>query len=165
MKTYRFDFGKKFIFGFIGLIILAIAGIALTLWRFFSAPAYDTFSVLKLVLPLLISFLILAIVISIMAYSVYQIDDEKLYTKFGFLTSSWNLSDIVSATLDISTEKLTVEFADKAFMVISVKQEWQNDFIQNLIEKCPSIEYKLVESKKKDDDDTDNDDNTKTKKQ
>ena len=85
---------------------------------------------------------------------LYSIDEKTLKTSFGIIKSKYKLENIESVLLDRTTDKLSIHFSDENFIVIVVKNEWREDFVDALLKANPKIEFtiKSKENDKKDED-------------
>lgn len=113
-------------------------------------PVYP---ILQYVLMFFVTIVLFALLLSILLFSCYIVDGKTFKTKFGFITSKYDVEKIYEVTLDRKTNKLTVTFENGEFIVIVVKQEWYNDFIDAVLKANPKIEYSInsLENDKKDD--------------
>ena len=90
----------------------------------------------------------IVIVISILVRARYLVDEKSLTTQFGFIKSSYSISEFTSLTVDMQTNKLIV-YQGENFFVVGVKPEWRDDLINAILEVKPQIEidYTLTENK------------------
>ncbi|MDE7076587.1 MAG: hypothetical protein K2O62_04625, partial [Clostridia bacterium] len=57
------------------------------------------------------------------------------------IVSKYDVEKIKEVVLDRKTNKLTVHFESGEFIVVVVKQEWYESFIDAVLEANPKIEY------------------------
>lgn len=103
--------------------------------------ADPVYPIMQYVLMFFVTVVLFALLLSIMLRSAYVIDGKTFKTRFGFITSKYDVEKIDGITLDRKTNKLTVSFSSGEFIVIVVKQEWYDEFINALLEVNPKIEY------------------------
>lgn len=103
--------------------------------------ADPVYPIMQYVLMFFVTVVLFALLLSIMLRSAYVIDGKTFKTRFGFITSRYDVEKIDGITLDRKTSKLTVSFSSGEFIVIVVKQEWYDEFINALLEVNPKIEY------------------------
>ena len=75
--------------------------------------------------------------------SYYSIDGKTLKSSFGIIKSKYDIGTIETVTLDRTTDKLTVSFNNGSFIVIVVKEEWYDDFIDAICKANDKIEYSI----------------------
>ena len=91
-----------------------------------------------------VTVVLFAILLSLLICSYYAVDKEHIKTKFGFITSKYEIKDVDVITLDRNTNKLTVTFKNESFIVIVVKEQWYDDFVQAILDAKPAIEYSII---------------------
>ena len=89
---------------------------------------------------------------SLLLSSYYAIDGTTFKTSFGIIKSKYEVNKIQSIILDRTTGKLSVYFDENTFIVIVVKEEWYEDFIDELLKANPKIEYSVKSKENKPDD-------------
>jgi len=147
MKIYKYKFSRTMKVLMIAALVLCAAGFAVNLTFLIKdgiSVSQPVYAVLRYALMFFVTIALAAIIISIMASSAYIIDGKTFKTKFGFIVSKYDVDKIDSVVLDRKSGKLTVTFENDEFIVIVVKQEWYNDFIENLIKANTDIEYSIV---------------------
>lgn len=153
MKTYKYKFTKMMtVFIFAG-IALSVAAFAVNTYFVFTegieSAANVFYPILRYVLMYFVSVAAFVILLSLILSSHYQISEKKFKTSFGIIKSTYDIEKIESVVLDRKTKKLSVYFADKNFIVIVVKEEWYQDFIDELLNANNKIEY-TINSKEND---------------
>lgn len=91
----------------------------------------------------LIPIVLLIILISLLISSYYSVDGNVLKTSFGIIKSKYDISEITSIILDRTTNKLAVYFKNNNYIVIVVKDEWYDEFIDTLCAANGKIEFSI----------------------
>lgn len=156
MKAFKYKFTRlTYIFIALG-IALSAAGIAINIYLVSTADlgsaANIVYPVIQYTLMFLIPLVLLIILISLLISSYYTVDGKLLKTSFGIIKSKYDIESIEAILLDRNTEKLTVYFKNKNFMVIVVKEEWYDEFIEALCAANPKIEFSINSKESKNDD-------------
>lgn len=153
MKTYKYKF-TKLITAFIWVgIALSVAAFALNTYFVIAdgtgSAANALYPILRYVLMYFVSGAAFVLLISLIFSSYYAISGTKFKTSFGIIKSNYDIGKIESVVLDRKTKKLSVYFNDENFIVIVVKEEWYEDFIEELLKANNKIEY-TINSKEND---------------
>ncbi len=126
-------------------IVLSIAGFTVNLAFLIkdgiSKAADPVYPILQYSIMFFVTIALFVLLVSILSCSSYIIDGKTFKTKFGFITSKYDAEKITVITLDRKTEKLTVTFENGEFIVIVVRQDWYEQFIDELLKANPKIEY------------------------
>ncbi|MCD8373475.1 MAG: PH domain-containing protein, partial [Clostridia bacterium] len=126
-------------------LALCVAGFCLNLYNVIavglSQSAVQSLTIIRYVLMFFVTVALFVILISLLAHSNYTIKDKEFCTNFGFIKSKYNIDDIKEISLDRKTSKLCVTFKNENYMMIVVKPEWYESFIDALMEANPEIEY------------------------
>lgn len=159
MKVFKYKFTRlTTAFIYIG-IALCIIGLGINLYSVIvsdiASEPYPVYPIIRYVLLFLIPVVLLVILISLLVSSYYSIDGNVLKTSFGIIKSKYNTADITSVVLDRTTNKLSVFFKNNSFIVIVVKEDWYDEFINELCKANMNIEYS-IKSKENDGDGKDN---------
>ena len=93
---------------------------------------------------------------SLLFSSYYSIDGQTFKTSFGIIKSKYDVKKIDSIVLDRETNKLSVFFNEHTFIVIAVKEEWYEEFINELLKANNKIEYTINSKENKPDDENKN---------
>lgn len=154
MKKFKYKFTKLITALIYAGIALSVAGFGINLYYSIATgikgAADPVYPILQYTLMFLVTISLTAILISVLADSCYIIDGKVFKTKFGFIVSKYDVEKIESIVDDKKTGKLTVTFDDGQYMVIVVKQEWYNDFIEALLAANKKIEYSIISLDKTD---------------
>ncbi|MDE6690947.1 MAG: hypothetical protein K2K04_03165 [Clostridia bacterium] len=147
MKTFKYKFTRLLKALMIVGMVLCAVGFGINLFycitngaRHAADPVYP---IMQYVLMFFVTVVLFVLLLSIMVRSAYVIDGKVFKTRFGFIVSKYDVEKIENITLDRKTDKLTVTFTNKEFMVIVVKQEWYEEFITSLLLANPKIEYTI----------------------
>lgn len=103
--------------------------------------ADPVYPIMQYILMFFVTVVLFVLLLSIFLFSAYIIDGKTFKTRFGFITSKYDAEKIENITLDRKTDKLTVTFTGGEFIVIVVKQDWYDEFINSLLKANPKIEY------------------------
>lgn len=156
MKMFKFKFSKlTTVFIYVG-IILAVASFGVTLYNVIKADYIYSdkavYSIIGYVAMFIVSVLLLVILISLLLSSYYSVGGDEFKTSFGIIKSKFKISDIEKVMLDRSSDKLAVYFKNNSFIMVVVKPEWYEDFVNELLKCNPQIEY-IINSVKNSPDD------------
>ncbi len=145
MKVFKFKFSKLTTAFIFAGILLAVAAFSLTLYNVIKADyLYSNkaiYSIIGFVAMFIVSVALLIILISLLASSYYAVGGDELKTSFGIIKSKFKISEIDKVILDRATEKLAVYFKNETFVMIVVKPEWYEEFVNELLKCNPQIEY------------------------
>ena len=125
-----------------------------------ASAANPVYPIIQYTLMFLVPAVLLVILISLLLSSYYAIDGNTLKTSFGIIKSKYDISTIDTILLDRNTNKLTVYFKNNNFVVIVVKEDWYDEFIDALCKTNKNIEFSI----KSKEPDNKNDKNDKKKK-
>ena len=156
MKTFRYKCRGLTFWLIIAGMVLCAAGFALNLYqciRYGIASAADpVYPIIQYTTMFIVTVALFAILLSVLIFSAYIVDDKYFRTRFGFIVSKYDVKKIECITLDRKTNKLAVTFDDDNYIVVVVKEEWYEDFVQALLKVNPAIEYEIksLENDKKD---------------
>ena len=147
MKTFKYKFTTTtLVFIYLGLA-LAAAGIALNTFNIFNERVWlysnNSLDIIRYVLVYFVSIALAVILISLLVSSYYSIDEKKFKTSFGIIKSSYDVKTIRLIHLDRATDKLSVYFEEDKYLVVVVKKEWHNEFIDTLLKYNPEIEFSI----------------------
>ena len=156
MKKFNYRFTKlTLIFIYIG-IALCVVGMGINVLTIatsdIASEANPVYRIIQYVLMFLIPVVLLIILISLLTSSYYAIDGKTLKKSFGIKKSKYDIGKIETVLLDRTTNKLSVYFNDKVFIVIVVKEDWYDEFIDALCSANRNIEFSINSKEKPDDD-------------
>lgn len=162
MKVFKYKFARlTYIFIYVGIAV-CIAGIGLNILSVITSDiassANIVYPIIQHTLMFLIPVVLLVILVSILFSSYYSIDGKTLKTSFGIIKSKYDIGNIETVLLDRTTNKLSVYFKDGSFIVIVVKEDWYNEFIDAICKANRNIEFSI---KSKESTGGDTDDKTK----
>lgn len=141
MRTFRFKFSKTIILLQIAAMILAAAAIVYTAYRMATVGFGSASLIIQYVLLLLFGVLALVIFSAMLIRSVYVVGKKEIVLRFGLIKTVYKIKDIESIRLFSKTNKLVLYFKNEKYTVISVKPEWFNDFIREVLSHNLNIRY------------------------
>ena len=141
MRTFRFRFSKLIILLQIAAMVLAAAAIAYTVYRMITLGFGDASLIIQYVLLLLFGVGAIVIFSAMLIRSVYIVGKNEIILRFGLIKSVYKIKEIESIRLFSKTNKLVLYFKNEKYTVISVKPEWYNDFIREVLSHNLSIRY------------------------
>lgn len=154
MKKFKYKFTKLITALIYVGIALSVAGFGINLYYCIAngikGAADPVYPILQYTLMFLVTITLTVLLVSVLVSSCYIIDGKYFKTKFGFIVSKYDVENIDTIVDNKKTGKLTVTFANGEFMVIVVKQEWYNDFIEALLAANRKIEYSIISLDKTD---------------
>jgi hypothetical protein len=128
-------------------MVLCIVGFGLNLYltisKGVSSAADPVYPILQYTLMFFVTIVLFVILVTILVSSYYAIDDKTFTTCFGLIKSKYPIDEIDVITLDRKTNKLSVTFLNGSYIIIVVKEEWYNQFIESLLAANPKIEYAI----------------------
>ena len=147
MKVFKYKFTKPIIsLIYIG-IALCFVGIGVNIYSVLTSNINEepniVIPVIQYSLTFLIPIALLVLLISLLFWSYYSIDEKTLKTSFGIIKSKYDVQDIKAIILDRKTNKLSVYLKSNTIFVIVVKEEWYEEFINTLCKINPQIEYTI----------------------
>ena len=141
MRTFRFRFTKLIILLQVAAMVLAAGAIAYTIYRMLTHGFGDASLIIQYVLLLLFGVGALVIFSAMLIRSVYIVNKTELVLRFGLIKTVYKIKDIESIRLFSKTNKLVLYFKSEKYTVISVKPEWYNDFIREILSHNLNIRY------------------------
>ncbi len=156
MKVFKYKFTKvTTILIYAGIFLCALC-VGLNIFSIvtsdLSSSANIVYPVIQYTLMFLITLALAVILVSLLVSSYYSIDEKWLKTSFGVIKSKYDLKDIKTLLLDRTTNKLSVYFNNESFIVIVVKEDWYDDFIDALCSANDKIEFTINSKENKKDD-------------
>ena len=156
MKVFKYKFTKvTTILIYVGIFLCALC-VGLNIFSIvtsdLSSSANIVYPVIQYTLMFLIPLALAVILVSLLVSSYYSIDEKWLKTSFGVIKSKYDLKDIKTLLLDRTTNKLSVYFNNESFIVIVVKEDWYDDFIDALCSANDKIEFTINSKENKKDD-------------
>ncbi len=156
MKVFKYKFTKvTTILIYTGIFLCALC-VGLNIFSIvtsdLSSSANIVYPVIQYTLMFLIPLALAVILVSLLVSSYYSIDEKWLKTSFGVIKSKYDLKDIKTLLLDRTTNKLSVYFNNESFIVIVVKEDWYDDFIDALCSANDKIEFTINSKENKKDD-------------
>ncbi len=147
MKTFKYKFTRLIKALIIVGLLLCLAGFGLNLAfcikNGISSAADPVYPILQYSLMFFVTVALFVLLITILLFSSYTVDGETFKTRFGLIVSKYDVKKITDVVLDKKTNKLTVTFESGEFIVIVVKQEWYEEFVDALLKANPEIKYSI----------------------
>lgn len=147
IKYFKYTLSPLMIVLSIAVILLSIAGIIVSIWRIMQYGIREFSDALSSPFLILVCIACIVIVVSILIKSQYVIDGTHYITQFGLIKSTFLIADITAIVLDTETKKLTV-YVGEEFSVLSLKEEWNEEFVRALLEINPDINYSFTMAEK-----------------
>lgn len=141
MRTFRFRFSKTIILLQIAAMILAAAAVVYTAYRMATVGFGSASLIIQYIVLLLFGVLALVIFSAMLIRSVYVVGKKEIVLRFGLIKTVYKIKDIESIRLFSKTNKLVLYFKNEKYTVISVKPEWFNDFIREVLSHNLNIRY------------------------
>lgn len=148
MKIYKYKFTRLLKALMVLGMVLCALGFGVNLYycivngaRHAANPIYP---IMQYVLMFFVTVVLFVLLFSIMLRSAYVIDGKVFKTRFGLITSKYDIEKIENITLDRKTDKLTVAFTSGEYIVIVVKQQWYEEFVTELLLANPKIKYDII---------------------
>ncbi|MDE7181457.1 MAG: hypothetical protein K2O41_00310 [Clostridia bacterium] len=161
MKRFKYKFSKLVTVLIYVSIALCFVGTGINIYSIargdIKSAANPVYPIIQYVLMFLIPAVLLVLLISLLISSYYSVDDKCFRTSFGIIKSRYEISEIETVMLDRTTNKLTVYFKNNSFIVVVVREEWYNEFIDALCSANKSIEFSIKSKESGGDDKNDND--------
>lgn len=158
MKIFKYKFTKLMTaFIYVGIALAVIAAGVNTysvITDGTASAANPVYPVITYTLMYAVSIMMLVILVSLLLSSYYAIDDAAFKTSFGIIKSKYDIKKVEYIILDRETNKLAVYFNENNFIVISVNEEWYEDFVGAMLKANRNISYtiKSKENKQEDED-------------
>ena len=148
MKTFKYKFTP--LMKALMIVGMALCGVGFGVNLFYCIKngarhaADPVYPILQYVLMFFVTVLLFTLLLSILLGSAYVVDGKIFKTKFGFIVSKYDVEKMTEVNLDRKTNKLTVHFESGEFIVIVVRQDWYENFIDAILEANPKIEYTVT---------------------
>ncbi len=142
-KYFKIKFSKLVYLLIIGILLISLACIGVSVAQILRVGFRTSTDYFKYPLLILISILCIVVVVAMLVKSQYGVNKEFLTSAYGFIKSKFAISTITSMLLDTDTKKLTVYFGQE-FIVLNIKQEWNEEFIRAILEVKPDIDYSFT---------------------
>ena len=157
MKIFKYKFTRLITILIFAGIALCLIGIGVNIFAIatddISSSANIVYPIIQYTLMFLVPIVLLVLLISLLISSYYAVDEKVLKTSFGIIKSKYDIGEIETILLDRTTNKLTVYFKNKNYIVIVVKEEWYDEFIDALCKANSEIEFSINSKESTGDDD------------
>ncbi|MDE5667271.1 MAG: hypothetical protein K2I29_03430 [Clostridia bacterium] len=148
MKIYKYRFTKVMTAFIWAGMVLALAAFAMNTYFVITenieSAANAFYPILRYTLMYLVSTVTFVLLLCVLLSSYYSISGTTFKTSFGVIKSKYDISKIESVVLDRKTNKLSIYFGETDFIVVVVKEEWYEKFIDDLLQANPNIEYTIA---------------------
>ena len=134
---YKFTTLLKCAFG-IG-ILLAISVIVLNIFKFAKSEIIDTYSYITLFSTVIIALFTIALIVSIMLFSRFIIDDTTLTIRWGFIKHQFKIVSITKLVKLDASNKIILYYDSDNFMYLYINSELFDDFSKELVSKNKDI--------------------------
>ncbi len=156
MKVFKYKFTKTTnVLIYVGIALCFVA-LGINVFSIVTSDvktaANPVYPIIQYTLMFLIPIILLVLLISLLISSYYSLDDKYFKTSFGIIKSKYEIANIETVVLDRTTDKLTVFFKNNSFVVVTVKEEWYNEFIDALCKANRNIEYSIKSKEPEDKD-------------
>lgn len=140
---FRYQFTLTILLCAIAVLLLCVAGSALSVYRILVYGVHEFTDFLKYPFLILVCVFCIVLVISILIKSQYVLNEEQFIVQFGFIKSKYPTKDVTSILLNTDTQKLTVYFGED-FMVLSLSTSDADAFAKTLQTINPDVEYSFT---------------------
>ncbi len=144
---FRYKFSKPITALIYISIALCFVGVGINIFLIITgdvkSAANPVYPIIQYTLMFLIPAVLLIILVSLLISSYYSIEDKYFKKSFGIIKSKYEISDIETVILDRTTNKLSVYFKNNSFIVVVVKDEWYNEFIDALCKANRNISFSI----------------------
>lgn len=147
MKKFKYKFSRLTTTLIYVGIALCVIGLGVNVYTIIAADlassANIVFPIIQYTLMFLVPLALGVLLISLLISSYYSIENDTLKTSFGIIKSKYDIKKIQTILLDRTTDKLTVYFDNNSFIVIVVKEDWYDEFIDDLCNQNKNIEFSI----------------------
>lgn len=164
MKSFKYKFSRLVTVLIYVSIALCFVGVGINIFLIVTgdikSAANPAYPIIQYTLMFLNPIALFVILISLLISSYYSIDEKYFRTSFGIIKSKYEIASIETVILDRTTNKLSVYFKNNSFIVVVVKDEWYNEFVDALCKANRNISFS-IKSKENIGDKDDKDDKKK----
>ena len=154
MKIFKYKFTKVMLGSIYAGLALAVAAAGVNTYYVIAdgaaSAANPIYPVITYTLMYAVSIMLFVILLSLRLSSYYAVDGKTFKTSFGIIKSKYDIEKIENIVLDRETNKLSVYFDENNFIVISVREDWYEDFIDSLLAVNRKIAYTIKSKENKD---------------
>ena len=120
---FPYRFTKAMLALCIASLVLCIVGIGVSVYRMIRFGVKDFNDFIRYPFLVIVCVFAVAVIIALLVRSQYVVTQEKLYSNFGFLKSSVDVSKITAIVCDAQEDKATVYLGEAYFVVTLPKGE------------------------------------------
>ncbi len=145
-KRYPFCFSTLMLILFWAGLLLALAGFALTVWRFaafLADGAPSPYGWAQYAILFLIAIFLAALLASILIRSQYVIGDKFITLQLGFLRIRYPLKDLKHIHHFRGSNKLALYFEGEkpSYAAVVIPSSLFEGFVRELLARCPSADF------------------------
>lgn len=151
-ETFRYKLTPVLILLCVLVLLLCVAGIAVTIYRMIlNGGVLTPTDFLKYPFLIAVCLFCIAIIVALLIKSQYVVSGEEFYTQFGFIKTKYQIKTVTAIEHDRDLNKLNVKFGEE-YCVLTCAREWADDFVRALLKANPDIDYSytLTENKPQD---------------
>ena len=143
LKKYKYQFNKNFYAVAIFGSLVAVACLVLNVIRFINlsskgiSPSF--YEYVSLVVSVVLSIAFVVFVITAICDSYYIIENDFVLLKWGVIQNKLKSEEFKEIKLITNQNKLELIFKDDSYFVIAVSKSWQEEFINEIKAKYPSV--------------------------
>ncbi len=139
MKKFPYKFTTLLKCAFVIGILLAISVIVLNIFKFAKSEIIDTYSYITLFSTVVIALFTIALIVSIMLFSRFIIDDTTLTIRWGFIKHQFKIVSITKLVKLDTSNKIILYYDSDNFMYLYIDSKFFDDFSKELVSKNKDI--------------------------
>ncbi len=136
MKKFKYAFTPVLWTILALIIIISLAGIVINVYNLFLP---NVASILPNVIFIVLCVALIGLTVSIIFFSFYQVKQEKITFRLGFITNVYPLKNVIAITHFTATESLVIYFDDQTYTRIVISKKQYDDFTKTLRDFQPQI--------------------------
>ena len=145
-KRYPFRFTPLMLALFWAGLMLSLAGLALTVWRFSAFLMDGAFSALgwvQHIILFLVAIVLTVLLASFLVRSEYVIDDKNVTLKLGLIPVKYPLKALRHIHLFRGSQKLALYFEGEkpTYTAVVIAPSQFENFTQELLTRCPQADF------------------------
>ena len=145
-KRYPFRFTPLMLALFWAGLLLSLAGLALTVWRFSAFLMDGVFSALgwvQYIILFLVAIFLAVLLASFLIRSEYVIGEKYILLRLGLIPVKYPLKELKHIHLFRGSNKLALYFEGEkpAYTAVVIAPSQFEDFTQELLSRCPSADF------------------------
>ena len=144
MKKIKYRFRPLILVVIISAVVIAVAGIALNIWRFVSADFADAYDYVSLSIALLVSVVGFVLFFAMLVSSSYKVTDEELILTWGFLKNKLPIKSMTRIVYEQTKEQLVVYYMAEDFFVLNAKTVDYLELVDELRKRNGKIVFEIT---------------------